>query len=397
MKKVFPSPKVFDEAAYEAAVDVTDRTEVYQSVLDAEAQVTAGDKPKLKTVMEDSAKLIDECVADSTNLQSVFGKKKNVAKAVYGKAKTALNGAITHMDSNITTDYNLDDPETGLGGWASFSDQKVHFMAKVVKVTDEPGAKMTIIHESCHLADATVEDKGYYGSPGFEAKTEDEKVTNAAHYEEVPARKLGKSKFQRSDKTFIDFTPGTSASGTQVTFEEKVKDKAVDHFRKAWDKGVDVDKFFRDIRIAEVAGDHAPFKANEPRIRELSKLMHLTVHEQPAATASVNQVDVVLAEGVPRAMAKMQGIAKTQTVQNPFALKTPPLQLTPLPGHTSVLDQQLQLKPIPGLSMPLIPTEDEAAKQVIEDTIKGFGTLTGTPADDKALVDWLVAEYKKPL
>ena len=182
-----------------------------------------------------------------------------------------------------------------------------------------------------------------------------------------------------------------------MTFEEKVKEKAVDNFRRAWDKAVDVDKFIRDIRKAEMAGDHAPFKAKETRIREISKLMHLTVHEQPAATASINQVDVVLAEGVPRAMGKMQGIAKTQTVPNPFALKVSPLQLTPPPGHPSVLNQKLQLQPIPGLSTPVIPTEDEAAKQVIEDTIKAFGTLTGTPADDKALVDWLVAEYKKPL
>ena len=396
MKKIFPAPNVFDEAAYEAAVDVTNRSRVYQTVLDAEAKVTTGDKPKLKTVMGDSAKLIDECAADDKNLQSVFGTKKDVAKGVYVKAKAALNNAMANVDANITTDYNLDDPETGVGGWARFSDQHVHFRASVVKVTDEAKAKITIIHEACHLADATVKDQGYYDSPGFEGKSEDVKVANAAHYEEIPARKLGRSRFKRSDGTFLDFTVGTTAGGAQ-TFEDRVKEKAVEKFRKAWDKAVGVDGFIRDIRKAELAGNKAPFNAKKTRILELSRLMHLTVHEQPAATASINQVDVVLAEGVTRAMGRMIGIAKTQTVANPVALKVPPLTLTPPQGHPSVLNQHLQLKPIPGLGAPALTTEDEAAKKVVQDTITALGTLTGNATDDKALVDWLAAEYKKPL
>jgi hypothetical protein len=266
----------------------------------------------------------------------------------------------------------------------------------VVKVTDEAKAKITIIHEACHLADATVKDQGYYDSPGFEGKSEDVKVANAAHYEEIPARKLGRSRFKRSDGTFLDFTVGTTAGGAQ-TFEDRVKEKAVEKFRKAWDKAVGVDGFIRDIRKAELAGNKAPFNAKKTRILELSRLMHLTVHEQPAATASINQVDVVLTEGVTRAMGRMIGIAKTQTVANPVALKAPPLTLTPPQGHPSVLNQHLQLKPIPGLGAPALTTEDEAAKKVVQDTITALGTLTGNATDDKALVDWLAAEYKKPL
>jgi hypothetical protein len=399
MNKVFPAPGVFDEKAYEDAVDVTSRSQVYQSVLDAETKVTPGDKPKLKAVMDDAANLIDECVADAANLQSVFGAKKDVAKAVYVKAKAALLAAKSNMDANVTTDYNLDDPEIGLGGWARFSDQHVHFQAKVVKVTDEALAKVIIIHESSHLADASVKDQGYYGTPGFEGKTDDEKVTNAAHYEEIPRRKLNKSDYKAPDGTFRDFKPGTSASGADLTFEEKVKGKAVDHFRKAWDRAVDVDKFIRNIRKDELAGNPASFNANRVRILEISRLMHLTVHEQPAATASINAVDMVLAEGVTRAMGRMQGIARTQTVANHFQLKTPPLKLGPQPGHPSVLNQQLQLQPIPGLgtSLPVLASEDEATDQVIDDTIKAFGALTGSFAGDKALVDWLFANFKQPL
>ena len=48
----------------------------------------------------------------------------------------------------------------------------------------------------------------------------------------------------------------------------------------------------------ELAGHTYAFQAKKKRIMELSKLMHLTVHEQPANSASINQVDLVLAEGI---------------------------------------------------------------------------------------------------
>ena len=402
MKKIFPSAGVFDEKAYEDAVDVNDRSKVYQNLLDAETKVTSADQPKLKTVLGDSATLIDDCVADDTNLASVFGSKKDVAKANYPKAKTAIQNAAANIDTAITTDYNLDDPEIGLGGWATFSNQHVHFMQKVVKVTDEKLAKVTIIHEASHLSDPSVKDKGYYGSKGFEGRPDDEKVTNAAHYEEVPRRKLGKSIYQRADGTFIDFKPGMSSAGTAETFEDKVRRKVDEFFRMAWDKAVDVQEFIRDIRKEGLAGSTTTFNAKRVRILELSRLMHLTVHEQPAATASINQVDLILSEGVAHATANLRKIAKGQSVPNPVQLKVPPLSagLKP-PGHPSVLNQQLQLKPIPGLSTQpplsaLLPTEDQAADKVILDSIITGGAL-GNYTDDKKLMDWLVAEYKKPI
>ena len=253
MKKIFhpgTSPMsmrgVFDEAAYEAVIDVTNREQVYQSVLDAEFKVPAGDKPKLKTIMQDSMKLIDDSIADEADIKLVFGTKHAFAKAVYGKAKAAIQKAIDHMDERITTDLNLDDPETGLGGWAMFVDADtgkphVHFEASVVKVKDEVEAKITIIHESCHLADPSVGDEGkYYGSPGFEAEKDLAKATNAAHYEEVPMRILNLSRYKDATGNFVEFKPGTSSSGIPQTFPEKARTKADQVLRKAWDKAVDV-------------------------------------------------------------------------------------------------------------------------------------------------------------
>ncbi|HEX4004732.1 MAG TPA: DUF4157 domain-containing protein [Acidobacteriaceae bacterium] len=407
MDKIFPASGTFDEAAYAAVVDVNDRSEVYQTVLDAEAQVTSGDKPKLTAVMEDSAKLIGDCAADAADLQSVFGGQKDVAKAVYGKAAPALRNAITHIDTNVTTDYNLDDPETGLGGWAVFASQHAHFRAAITKVVDKPAAEITIIHEACHLADDTVKDKGYYNSPGFEAKPEDVKVTNAAHYEEIPRRKLGRSKFPDPKAPtdgkahFLDFKPGTTATGAPQSFDDNVKEIAVDAFRKAWDKAMDVDIFLRNIRKDELAGNTTSFAAHKPRILEISKVMHLTVHEQPDATASLNQLDIVVAEGVTRAMGKMGKLAASEKVPNPFELKVPSLNVGFQPPRPQIMTKKLELKPIPGLSVPPGPpvpqTEDQAAASVIINTLSDFGNLTGSLIDDKTLVDWLDAEYKKPL
>lgn len=401
IEKIFPVPGTFDEVAYEAAVDVTDRTRVYQSVLDAETKVTAADKPKLKTVMGDAGTLIDDCVADDANLKSVFGSKQDVAKGIYKKARKALDKAIAHMDAQITTDYNLDDPETGLGGWASFSDQKVHFESSVAKVTDEKSAKITIIHESSHLADSSVEDKGYYGTPGFESAREERKITNAAHYEEIPRRKLGKSNFKNSDGTFQDFKPGEGANHQPSPFDVRVRDKAGDYLRKAWDKAVDVAGFIREVRKSELAHG-TMLSTKRAQILEISKLEHLTVHEQAAATASVNQVDVVLAEGVARAMSTILDGVGSQPIPEIATLNLPKMDENDVPDFRE--GPKIRRGPIPPIvTDPRVEqfymnmAEDLAAQKVIDESLKSFGGIVGNDADDRKLADWLVAHYQQEI
>jgi hypothetical protein len=386
-------------------VDVSVRSKIYQTVLDAEAKVTSADKPKLKTVMADTIELIGKCAKDEVNLKSVFGSKHAVAKDVYTMAKVALTTAMNNIDSAVNTDYNLDDPETGLGGWATYYNQHIHLQASVAKVTNENQAKITIVHESCHLANAAVDDKGYYGLTGFERAQEALKVTNAAHYEEIPRRLLADkdptlSKY-KDPKTgnFLDFTPSSSAA--PLTFEQRVKGKSDEYLRKAWDKAVEVQGFLRDIRKEELAGSTAGFKAKKTRILELSRLMHLTVHEQPAATASINQVDVVLAEGVTRAAGKAYGIGQRTKVPDPLALKMPEPEPYFKARRTSVMEQKLQLQPMPGLGAPIgapvLVSEDVAADKVMDDSIKAAGRITGDFAEDRKLIDWLSAKYQKAL
>jgi len=362
MTKVFPRSGIFDEAEYENAVEVSDRSVIYKSVADAVTKVASADKPRLVSVMNDSCTLIDQSAADAVNLKLVFGSKDSLAKNIYGKAKRALTTAIANIDTSITTDYNLDDPEVGLGGWASFARQQIHFEPAIAKVTNVKEAKITIIHEASHLADASVDDLGYYNSNAFEGMSEAEKVTNAAHFEEIPRRKLGASEYGAS----FEFKPGQSKSGTPLTFDEKVRRKADEYLRKAWDKAVDVMDFLRSIRKEILGGSNASFVSKKTRIMQVSRLMNLTIHEQPAATATINNLDIVLAEGIAHATTKIQEEASKQSVP-----ATPPLVL--------------------------IDAEDFYARKVVDDSIKAYNALTGSFAGDKRLMDWLVSEYQRPL
>jgi hypothetical protein len=356
IQRIFPAPGVFDEAEYAKVVDLNNRTQVYKSVLDAVTKVSSTDKPKLVAVMNDAAALIRECAADAVDLKLVFGSKSVVAQQIYIKAEAALKRATTNIDSSITTDYNLDDPEVGLGGWALFEAQKIHFEPSVAKVTDVDEAKTTIIHEATHLADGSVGDKGYYGTPGFEAMSENDKVTNAAHYEEIPKRKLGKSQYGNG----YEFKPGKSALGKPLTFEEKVKRQASEYFREAWDTAVDVHEFLRETRKELQTGGRAMFISKEDHILEISRVMHLTIHQQPAATATVNLIDIVLAEGV---------------------------------AHATDMIQSEPEK----LSVPKPPTHEQAfyVNKMVDDSIKAYNAITGNLNDDKKLLDWLVKHYKK--
>jgi hypothetical protein len=354
MSKLFPKPGTFDETAW-AGVLGTDEMDVYKSAADAEAKLRPGDKAKLEAVARDAADEIDKAMADTTGLKEVFGSKWKTAKARYGKAKAALKKAMANSDKAIDTDYNRDDPQTNLGGWAYFPTQHMHLAGDVAEVTDRNEAIITLIHEACHLASPAVDDLGYYEpDTGFEAMTETEKVNNAAHYEELPRRSLGTSIF--ATKTF---TPGKTASGAAVTFEGEVRRAASEYLRKAWDAAVDAHAYVRDIAKKMAAKPKSTaFATKKKSVLEISKMEHLTIHWQQPKPTTVTTLDLVLSEGVAHAMSWLQ-------------------------SHT---DQQ---------SVPSSGDKKKAVNAVIDGVIADYGELTGDAGDDRKLVDWLVKHYRK--
>lgn len=357
MKKIFPAAGTFDEKAFEKVVDVKDRAKIYEKVAEAETRVNSTDKPKLEAAMDDAADLIDQSMADSAGLVEVFGKQAKLAKDVYAQAKRMVLHVKANMDTAVDTDYNRDDEQVGLGGYALFGARHIHLEHSVAEVADKDEAAMTIIHECCHLANRFVDDRGYYQpDSGFEAMPEVLKVANAAHYEELPRRIRGISLFPGP------FVPGKTSAG-KATFADKVKRDGNEYLRMAWDKAVDVFTFIRGIRKDIEGGSNASFTAGKTRILELSRLAHLTIHEQ-ATPDTVQMVDVILAEGIARGTVFIRDAADAQTVP-----------ASPDPGKT----------------------QKDHVEQFVNDCIKSYGKLTGSFAGDKALMDWLVKEYRKPL
>jgi hypothetical protein len=352
--KIFPSPGKIDEAEFNKAIDVADRSRIYRSVAEAETQVKAADKPKLKTAMGEAADLAKKVQSDAAGLKQVFGTKDATAKTNYQNAEKALRDLPSKMDTEVTTDYNLDDEEVGLGGWASNADKKMHLLLAIAQVKDIKETKATLIHEASHFGSASVDDHVYYDDDGFFELEEDKKVANAAHYEELPRREMGNSKFDK--KTFV---PGTKPSGGAVTKEDKIKAAAKLYLRKAWDCGVDAHMFIRGVRREYEKGNIKPFNDNKALIMEISKLMDLTIHEQAAGKAVVTTLDVTLSESISRGVAIVGSNAKS----------------VPFPAPGSLTDLELRNK-------------------IISEAVKLYDNLLKDPARDKKLLDWLESHYR---
>lgn len=354
--KIFPSPGTINETEFNNAVDVKERSVIYQSVLEANTTVTKADTPKLRTAMSDADKLIEAAEKDAAELTAVFGSKDADAKANYGKARKAIDEVSKDMATHITTDYNLDDPEVFLGGWASFGARHMHLLAGIVQVTDPIETKATIIHEASHLADSSIDDHGYYGTPGFEAMSEADKLGNAGHYEEIPRRIMKKSSF-----VGVTFTPGVKKGGAKVTREDQVNRSASEYLRQAWDAAVDTHTLIRGVRKAKLSGDDKPFTNNKVVLLELSKLMDLTIHEQTLKNAVVTDLDVTLSESIAHGVGVVGQLADS----------------IPFPNPVGAL------------------TDTELRDKIVAAAAAKYGRLLKNATRDKALLDWFVAHYRK--
>ena len=353
--KIFPGGGKIDEAEFNNAVDVSDRSRIYESVAEAETMVKAADKPKLKTAMVDAADLVKQVQGDAAGLKAVFGTQDATAKTNYANAEKALRDLPAKMDTQVNTDYNLDDKEIGLGGWASHADQKMHLLLDVAQVKNEKKTKAILIHEASHFGTATVKDHVYYNNNGFFELDEAKKVANAAHYEELPRRVLGTSSFDK-----MTFVPGTKPGGGAITKEDQIKSDANLYIRRAWDAGVTAHKFIRAVHREGLASNKKPFDDNKALILEMSKLMDLTIHEQAAGKQMVTPLDVTLMESVAGGVSKIKNLSGS----------------VPFPAVLGLTDIQLRDK-------------------IIAEAVKKYDNLLKDPARDKKLLDWLEAHYKQ--
>ena len=350
--KIFPGPGVISEKEFDKALGPADRSLVYKTVFDANTTVKKADRAKLKALMKDAGALIATIEGDVAGLKEVFGGQDAVAKARYAAARSALATVASDLDKHVTTDYNLDDPEISLGGWASHSEQVMHLLVDVVKGTNPAESKATVIHESAHLGSGSVVDLGYYATPGFEAMSELDKVNNAAHFEELPRRAMGVSSFVGHT-----FKPNTVKGGSVITRTDVVRKIAGDHLQHAWDAAADSHMWLRGVRKAKLQGNGKPFEDERAVILELSKVADLTIHTQSAAHAKVTTLDVTIIESIARAMGLLGEL-------------------------------------VSGLALPPGPLSDKGAADVmVAEAAKQYGHLLGDAGRDKTLIDWLATRF----
>jgi hypothetical protein len=390
--RIFPSPGNFDQAAFESIVSMTNQGDVYQSVAEAETKIHADEKPRFLKAIDASVETIGLAKENDKEMTKVFGTKKNTAKANYTKAQSALKKLKGKLDKNVSTDYNADDRETGLGGWADFGSQTAHFEPDVVKVANVEESEATIIHESSHLSNKTVDDKGYYGNPTYASAPEEVKVTNAAHYEEVPRRLLLHSIYRDKDHPgeFLTFVPGQSAGGGEVTFEQKARGEAKEYLRKAWDAAVDVDQLVRGVRKGEVVSGKNGLGKDWAKLMEISKVMGLTLHEQTGGHLEVNPLDMVLVEGVPHGVTQLDGALRQTKVLYPVGM-------VHVPRSEQAGTGEEEHDAPPGQRRELLDPET-VGKMMVEETAKrATGHLSSTPENDMKVLQWLVDHYRQVL
>ncbi len=147
-----------------------------------------------------------------------------------------------------------------------------------------------------------------------------------------------------------------------MTFETEVRLAANQYLRKAWDAAVDTHLGLRGIRVDIEKGSTASFNAKKALILEISKVAKLTIHEQKPDAAHHRD-------------------ARRRAVRGRRA-RRPRSSRRSRPSR-------------PSRPRPVAPkTKQDYVDDVVAGAAKDYGALTGNPADDKKLLDWMVAHYQ---
>lgn len=324
LDRIFATPGDMNEAAFNAAVDTSSANSIYRDVMDATAPVRAGDKPGFRAAIRAAITHVRAVQGATTDLQRVFGSRSAAAGTIYvnaGDILQRLHDDDALLDRIVTTDYNEDDPETFSGGWA-FNDGSggmgVHFSPDTVRVTDRNESIVTLIHEACHLASSGVTDLGYYppstNEEAWAAYTEDQKIGNAAHFEELIHTRLGTSVFA-ADRTF---TPGRTVSGGTVSREARARNQASEYFRNNWNHALTIHEGLREILQDIRGGDTSSFQRKKRRILTVSRKFGMTVHEQTRAHATLTDLDITISESIVRGTMLMSGALPSIRISSPI-------------------------------------------------------------------------------
>ena len=252
----------------------------YKDPKQADTEFSIDDQKAFRTVLMGAKGLLDNTKSEGGLIYNVFGGTYSGAKSNYNRIGMKIEQICQNDRVDTTTDYNGDDAQIGAGGYADFSVQKVHFMLDVLNNTTED--KTTVIHECAHLIDNSIDDKGYFGSPGFENMSDDDKLHNAAHYEVVPGWIAGLTTYPKG-MIFSYKSPAV------LGIAEDGERQASEYLREAWDAA-----FNSFLKLREYV-DKPLLLAQETVLKDFSNIMNLSMHSQ-TSPCQVTLLDVTLME-----------------------------------------------------------------------------------------------------
>ena len=280
-----------DRATYEQLFGKADGTEdkekIYHKAEDASAKLLEAERESLNPTLEFACDIVRKVKSDTHNwVKCVFGYRKYTALGNYEKISKKLNEVRGKMDEMATTDYNGDDSQIGVGGYANYEEQTIHFLQTMCGSSGK--SPITAIHECAHLVDKSIIDKGYVGSPGFCSMSKGDRVTNAAHYEIVPDWIVGLP----CPYPIGNFSDGLEERESKVV---KSKKEATDYFRYAHLIAFNKTVQLRDRYISKEEVD--------AELKTYSEKMGLTIHLRDEN--KVEMLDITLAEDITRTLLQM--------------------------------------------------------------------------------------------
>jgi hypothetical protein len=232
-------------------------------------------------------------------LAAIFGPTNvATAKAKYENArrKLVLLSGVLGNTTNVVVDMTGESELMGKDGSTIRNpDTRIRLLLAKVRNPKAPASIVTLIHESLHAGNVDVVDKGYFRSPGFETRQESDKLTNAAHFEELPRRLLG------DDPIGGTFVPqaiiGSGIVGEETRLQWAAKE-ASEVLRKAWAAATAIHE-----NLKEFYKHRYKFEGFCLIAREWSSTLGLTIHKHPLTEVKkrgVSQLDLTLSEDVIR-------------------------------------------------------------------------------------------------
>ncbi|MEL6149453.1 MAG: hypothetical protein AAGK74_00420 [Chloroflexota bacterium] len=247
------------------------------------------------------------------HLKNVFGEDPTNG---YAKARTNFRQAaiwlnILFKKDKIGADMSGENTEMGYDG-STAAKESILLEAGAMDDPESDESQMLTMHEAFHAGNPAIDDNGgYIGAAGFESRQPSEKITNAAHYEEVCLRVMGKSTYV-NDKSIIKFIPealGKGGKGVKLDNFQKAAKAAEKVMTDAWLSGTNG---FESIKATARAQKDDPRWYPDLQADWLkpalwaSVVMRMTFHKRHAKDnkAKVNQIDLMQAEGVSKRLSQ---------------------------------------------------------------------------------------------